>query len=47
MSPDLLLEESVLVLRVFESILLECLIADQGVIGAGTSRVKFGYIAAH
>lgn len=45
-SPDLLLEEHVLVLRILESVLLECLIADQGVIGAGALRVNLESIAA-
>ena len=45
-SPNLLLEEHVLVLRILESVLLECLIADQGVIGAGALRVNLESIAA-
>jgi len=35
MRADLLFEENFLALGVLESILLECLIADHGVIGAG------------
>ena len=43
--PDLLLEERVLVFRVLESILLECLVTDQGIIGAD-NRVKLEWISA-
>jgi len=37
---DLLLEEHILVLRVLESILLERLVTDQGIVGTGGFRVN-------
>ena len=37
--PNLLPEERILILRVLESILLECLVADQGIIGAGIGLI--------
>lgn len=45
LTPALLLKEGILVLRVLESIRLERLVTDQGIVGPGASRVNLKLIA--